>query len=263
MENLIKKIDTRGVASVVLNRPQVHNAFDEELILSLTNTFLELDKDPKVRLATLSGEGPSFCAGADLNWMKKMVNYSEEQNLRDAQELARLFTVLSSFSKPLLAKVEGHILGGGVGLVSICDFVLASEKAVFGLTEVTLGLIPAVISPYVLAKINPSFARAYFTSGMKFDALEAKNMGLVHQITPPENLDGQFEDIVSSFLRAGPRASFLAKALIKKIVPPIDPNIIYYTCETIADIRISPEAQEGMNALLNKKKPAWVGHHGD
>lgn len=263
MSNLITKIDSRGVAYITLNRPDIHNAFDEELISNLIKEFNELEKNPKVRIAALLGEGESFCAGADLNWMKKMVNFSQEENYKDAKHLANLFFSLNNFKKPLLAKVHGNVLGGGVGLVAVCDFVIASNLTRFGLTEVRLGLVPAVISPYVVSKIGKSNAHAFFLSGIRFGADKAKEMGLVHQTCEGDELNVEFERILDGFLKAGPQASVKAKELLNQIGNPIDEKTIDLTCKFISNIRVSIEAQEGMNALLQKRAPNWVKENGN
>jgi methylglutaconyl-CoA hydratase len=263
MSNLITKIDSRGVAFVTLNRPEIHNAFDEQLISALIKEFSALEKNPKVKIAALMGKGESFCAGADLNWMKKMAKFSKVENYKDAKNLAKLFSVLHNFKKPLLAKVHGNVLGGGVGLVAVCDFIIASNQTRFGLTEVKLGLVPAVISPYVLSKIGKSNAHAFFLSGIRFGADKAKEMGLIHQTCEADDLNKEFERIVDGFLKAGPRAAVSAKELLKKISPPINEKTIDLTCKFISNIRVTAEAQEGMNALLEKRLPNWVKENGN
>ena len=263
MSNLITKIDSRGVASVTLNRPEIHNAFDDQLISDLIKEFLALEKNSKVKIAALMGKGESFCAGADLNWMKKMVNFSKAENYKDAKKLAKLFSVLHNYKKPLLGKVHGNVLGGGVGLVAVCDFIIASNQTRFGLTEVKLGLVPAVISPYVLSKIGKSNAHAFFLSGIRFGADKAKEMGLIHQTCEADDLNKEFERIVEGFLKAGPRAAVSAKELLKKISPPINEKTIDLTCKFISSIRVTSEAQEGMSALLEKRLPNWVKENGN
>ncbi len=258
MKSLNINIDSRGIAFLSLNRPEVHNAFNEELIDLLISEITRLEKDSSVKMVALMGEGESFCAGADLKWMKKMVNYSQDENYQDARQLAKLFSTFNNFKKPLLAKVHGNVLGGGVGLLSVCDFVLSSNLARFGLTEVRLGLIPAVISPYVVSKIGVSNSHAFFLSGIRFGADKAKEMGLVHQTCEADDLDMEFERILDGFLRAGPNATIKAKELLRKLASTIDENTIEMTCKFISQIRVTPEAQEGMNALLEKRNPNWI-----
>lgn len=252
------EIDSRGVATVTLNRPELHNAFNDELIRDLIRCFGDLEINKNVRLVVLTGEGKSFCAGADLNWMKAMKDYSHAENLKDSQNLAELFTVINQFSRPVIGKINGSALGGGAGLVACCDYVVAVESAVIAFTEVRLGLLPAVISPFVIAKIGESHARASFLSGAKIPVGRAFVMGLVHQVSTSERLNQDIEVVVSDFLLAGPGATILCKELIKKVVSDNDPKKSRdYTCETISKVRSSTEGQEGMSALLEKRKASW------
>lgn len=253
------EIDIRGIATVTLNRPDLHNAFNDEMISELINCFNDLAKNEKVRIVVLTGTGKSFCAGADLNWMKKMKDYSYEENLKDSQKLAELFSTINRFKKPTIAKVNGAALGGGAGLLVCCDYVLAVDTAKIGFTEVRLGLLPAVISPFVIAKIGESFARATFLNGVRFDTERAMMMGIVHQISSFDKLDEDLESLVKTFLEAGPNASMLAKELIGEVVRmPTVEAARDYTCEMISKIRTSIEGQEGMNALLEKRKAGWI-----
>ncbi len=255
-------LDTRGVATITLNRPDVHNALNEEMIQGLTKQIDEFDKNSKVRLLVLTGTGKSFCAGADLHWMKKMKSFSYQENLADAQKLAKLFSVLNGFSKPTLAKVNGSALGGGAGLLACCDYVIADRQTLFGFTEVRLGLLPATISPYVIAKIGTTHARAHFLSGARFNTDQALNMGLIHQISSEGLLNQETEKQITEFLQAAPIASGLAKDLIFQI-QNLNQNqknsdkVELFTCEQIAQVRASEEGQEGMTALLEKRKPRW------
>lgn len=253
------KIDSRGVATVTLNRPELHNAFNDELILDLIKCFRELEVDEKVRLVVLTGAGKSFCAGADLNWMKRMKDYSFEENLKDSQNLAELFTVINQFKKPTIAKMNGAALGGGAGLIACCDYVIAGDTAMIGFTEVRLGLIPAVISPFVIAKIGESNARATFMSGVRFNSFRAMSMGLVHQISSFDKIDEDLEVVIKDFLQAAPMASVIAKELIATVLRK---NSIeearQFTCELISKVRASSEGQEGMSALLEKRKASWL-----
>jgi methylglutaconyl-CoA hydratase len=253
------EIDKRGVATVTLNRPEIHNAFNENLIQQLIDAFLYIDRSENVRVVVLTGEGKSFCAGADLNWMKRMKDYTYEENLVDSKKLCDLFTVINFCRFPVIGKVNGHALGGGAGLVACCDYVVAVDTALMGFTEVKLGLVPAVISPFVLAKIGESHARATFLSGERFKMEKAMLMGLVHQISSQEDLDKNTNIIVEGFLTAAPHATVTAKALIKNVIKY---NSVTgsrdYTCETISTIRAGKEGQEGMSALLDKRKASWI-----
>jgi len=252
------EIDSRNVATVTLTRPELHNAFNDELISDLIACFKKLESNRNLRLVVLTGEGKSFCAGADLNWMKRMKDYSFDDNLKDSQNLAELFTVINQFSRPVIGRINGSALGGGAGLVACCDYVLAVESATIAFTEVRLGLLPAVISPFVIAKIGESHARASFLSGAKIPMSRAFVMGLVHQVTTLDRLDQDLEAVISDFLLAGPSASVLCKDLIKNVVTEKDPKVKRdYTCETISKVRASTEGQEGMSALLEKRKASW------
>ena len=243
-----------GVKEVWLNRPLLHNAFNAELIEEMINLFASFKNE---RLIVLSGRGTSFCAGADLNWMKAMKDYSREDNLKDAKYLAKMFATINECDVPILGRINGHALGGGVGLVSVCDFVIASQEVTMGFTEVRLGLIPAVISPYCISKIGESNARAWMISGEKFPVEEAKRMGLVHEIVPLNELDIMVEEYKKKFLAAGPEAAKDAKRLIRSVVKNLKCSE-ELTCNMISDRRVSPEGQEGMRALLNKDRPTWM-----
>jgi len=253
------QIDQRGVATVTLTRAELHNAFNDELISDLIKCFKELEKNELIRLLILTGEGKSFCAGADLNWMKRMKDYSLEENLADSDNLAELFFVLNNFSKPTIARMNGAALGGGAGLIACCDYVLAIDTATIGFTEVRLGLVPAVISPFVIAKIGQSNARAYFLSGARFDVNKALRMGLIHQITSFDKIEEDLEMLIREFLMAAPKASAIAKELIRIVVDKKNlKESRSYTCETISRVRNSLEGQEGMQALLEKRKASWL-----
>ncbi|RPJ73351.1 MAG: enoyl-CoA hydratase/isomerase family protein, partial [Alphaproteobacteria bacterium] len=201
------QIDNRGVATITMNRPDLHNAFNDEMISELIKCFNDLSNNEKIRVVVLTGTGKSFCAGADLNWMKRMKDYSFEENLKDSQNLAELFTIINNFKKPTIARVNGAALGGGAGLVACCDYVIAIDTVTMGFTEVRLGLLPAVISPFVIAKIGESNARATFLSGVRFDMNRAMRMGLIHQISSFDKLDEDLEAIVKEYLLAAPGAT--------------------------------------------------------
>jgi methylglutaconyl-CoA hydratase len=246
-----------GVVEVWLNRPELHNAFNAELIDEMISLFEKLEQEPSLRLVVLSGRGSSFCAGADLNWMKAMKGYSREENFKDSKRLARMFAVINNCPVPVLGRINGHALGGGVGLVSVCDYAVGVASAQLGFTEVRLGLIPAVISPYCIAKIGESEARAWMLSGEKFGAQRALEMGLLHEVVSSEELDRRTGDLVRRFLAAGPEAAREAKELIKSVMPALR-SAEDITCNMISTRRISAEGQEGMSALLEKRKPNWM-----
>lgn len=258
-EELFKFVKGKlGIVRIVLNRPDLHNAFNDEMIEGLIKAFEDIENDKSIRIVTITGEGKSFCAGADLNWMKKMVDYSDEENFQDSVKLSELFKSINNCSVPVLAKVNGATLGGGTGVVAACDFVLSAKSAKFGFTEARLGLVPAVISPFVMAKIGESNARAWFLSGERFSSEKAQDMGLVHEITPLDNLDSEFEKWIEKFLKAGPEAGREAKTLIKNVLELDSDKVTEYTCKTISRIRTGNEGQEGMKALLEKRKPSWL-----
>jgi methylglutaconyl-CoA hydratase len=244
----------QGVKEVWMNRPDLHNAFNAELIEEIITLF-ESFKDE--RLIILSGRGSSFCAGADLNWMKAMKDYSKEENFKDAKRLAKMFSAINECDVPIIGRINGHALGGGVGLVSVCDYVVAVEDALMGFTEVRLGLIPAVISPYCISKVGESNARAWMISGDRFNAVEAKRMGLVHETVVLSDLDTKIEEVKKKFLAAGPIAAKEAKKLIRGVMKNLK-NSEDFACNMITERRVSAEGQEGMRALLSKDKPSWI-----
>lgn len=255
------EVDKRGVAFVTLNRPKVHNAFDSQTIEELHHVFEQLNADKKVRLAVLSGNGKSFCAGGDLNWMKAMKGFSQEENIDDSMHLARMFSTIRHFPAPLIGVIHGFALGGGSGLAAVCDYVIASEDAMFGFTETRLGLVPATIAPFVIEKIGATAARAHFLSGAPFPARAAKDIGLVQKIVPYVTLENARDETISEFLKAAPQASRKAKELINEVVRlSMHGNALElteYTVHTIAQLRIGDEGQEGMSALLEGRKPEW------
>lgn len=257
---LIFEKDTRGVATLQLNRPQIHNAFNDELISELTEKAQAIQKDSEVRLLILTGSGKSFCAGADINWMKKMGQYTMQENLEDSFRLQEMLENFHQLNVPILGRINGHALGGGVGLVSLCDYAIAADHAKFGLTEVALGLLPAVISPYVLSKISESYARAYALSGERFKADRAKEMQLVHEVCSLENLDQRVKELTETFLQSGPMAARECKELLRGIYSLWNKETQEaknFTCQAIAARRMSDEGQEGMSALLEKRTASW------
>jgi methylglutaconyl-CoA hydratase len=261
MENDHILTETRddGVATVTLNRAEVHNAFNDTVIVDLTAVLRRLGDDAKVRAVVLRAEGKSFSAGADLGWMQRMASYGHAENLADAGALAELMRVLNFLPKPTVARVQGPAFGGGVGLVACCDIAIASETASFSLSEVRLGLIPAVISPYVVAAIGERASRRYFLTAERFDAAEALRLGLVHQVVPADQLDSAVDTILTRLSEGGPAAQRAAKDLIFTVAHrPIDAGLIHDTAERIATIRASAEGREGLAGFLEKRKPAWT-----
>jgi methylglutaconyl-CoA hydratase len=258
-DTILTEIDG-GVGIVTLNRPERHNAFDDVLIRELSEALVKMDTERDVRVVVLSSTGKSFCAGADLNWMRKAAAYSAEQTQRDAAELAGMLRLLNDLKKPTVARVQGPAYGGGLGLVAACDIAIATFDAQFALTEVKLGIIPAVISPYVIGAIGERKARRYMLTAERFSAAEAYRIGLVHEIVPGEaELDEAVGEIVDALLANGPLALGECKALIKAVANrPIDQEVIDDTAKRIARVRASDEGREGMAAFLEKRKPSWI-----
>ena len=247
-----------GVATIRMNRPDVHNAFDDILIAALTAELRRLDQLPEARVIVLAANGKSFSSGADLDWMRRMAKYSREENLRDAMALAGLMRTLDGVTKPTVARVQGAAFGGGVGLVACCDIAIASTQAAFSLSEVRLGLIPSVISPYVIAAIGERAARRYFLTAERFDAVEARRIGLVHEVVDSGALDESVATIVGQLLKGGPQALAAAKKLIADVSRrPVDDALSAETARRIATIRVEREGQEGLAAFFEKRKPDW------
>jgi methylglutaconyl-CoA hydratase len=254
---IVEKRNT--VAIVTLNRPEVRNAFDDVLIANLTRTFQELDKDDDVRVVVLAGAGSAFCAGADLNWMKRMAGYGYEQNLADASALAEMLKTLDRMSKPTIARVHGPAYAGGVGLVAACDIATGSHDAEFCLTEVKLGLSPATISPYVVRAMGERLARRYFLTGEVIDAGEAYRLRLLSDVSSKEELDGAVNALLGHLVMGGRAAHAKIKDLLRSVAAaPVDDALIADTARRIAEIRVSPEGKEGIASFLEKRKPAWV-----
>jgi methylglutaconyl-CoA hydratase len=248
-----------GVIWLTLDRPEIHNAFDDRLIAELTAELERLGADAAVRVLVITGAGRSFSAGADLNWMRRTATYGEAENLADARALAKLMQTLNELPKPTVARVNGAALGGGTGLVACCDIVVASEQATFGTTEVRLGLIPSVIGPYVLAAIGPRHARRLMLTGERISAAEALRLGLVHEMVAPEQLDGAVERIVGELQKGGPDAIAAAKQLVRDLSGrPVDAALIDRTAQRIAGLRATSEAREGVGAFLEKRPPRWL-----
>ena len=249
-----------AVARLRLNRPQLHNAFDATLIAALTGALDSVAADPDVRVVVVEGEGASFSAGADLNWMRGMAAASEEENRRDSLALARLMRALDECPKPTIARVQGAAFGGGVGLVACCDIAIATANAKFGLTEAKLGLLPAVISPYVIEAIGPRQARRWFATAELFEAATAYRVGLLHEVVDDEAaLDAAVARQIDLLLKAGPVAAAGAKSLVRRVAARVDRDgLDADNAALIAALRVSPEGQEGLTAFLDKRAPAWA-----
>jgi len=261
VQTLTSSTDQRGVLTLCMNRPEVHNAFDAQMIEELTGALETADRDDAVRLVTITGAGSCFSAGADLSWMRSLVHASRSENERDALQLARLMRSLNYLSKPTLARVNGAAFGGGVGLIAACDISVATDNARFGLTEVRLGLVPAVISPYVLRRIGETHARRYFLTAERFDSVRAREIGLVQQVVGIEQLDETVENIVAQVLSGGRNAVAHAKQLVFGMAGhdyDAQKRIDEKTARLIADLRVSEEGQEGLAAFLEKRKPGWM-----
>ncbi len=246
------------VLRLTLNRPEVRNAFDEELIAALTAAATSAAEDRTLRAIVLGGSGKTFCAGADIGWMSKAIAYTHRENLTDAEDLARMLERLDTLAVPLIGRVHGAALGGGVGLAAVCDIVIAADDTVFALSEVKLGILPAVVAPYVLRKIGVSAARELFLTGARFSAARAKDIGLVHQVVPAAGVDEAIGQRLSDILSAGPKAVAIAKSLIREIAATNPRDVIGLTTNTIASQRVSEEGQEGLRAFLEKRKPRWI-----
>lgn len=244
------------MVTVTLNRPEVHNAFNEAAIGEITDCFERIGRDEEVRLVVVSGAGKSFCAGGDLNWMQKSVKFTKKQNLEDAKRLSGMLHAVNDCPKPVVARVQGNALGGGCGLVAACDIAVAADGAQFGFTEVKLGIVPAAIGPFAVRKIGESQARHHFLLGNRFGALEARHIGLVHYVVAPDQLDAKVAEVVNGLRSSGPKAMGEAKALVREMIDR--PGTADKVCvETIARLRVGAEGQEGLHAFLEKRKPRW------
>ncbi|MCZ6831757.1 MAG: enoyl-CoA hydratase/isomerase family protein [Gammaproteobacteria bacterium] len=259
---VLTDIDARGVATVTLNRAEKHNAFDDAVIAELDATFASLAQEPALRVVVLASTGKSFSAGADLAWMQRMAEYDHRQNLEDARALAEMLRKLNHLPQPTIARVQGAAYGGAVGLVSCCDMAIGSEQARFCLSEVKLGLIPATISPYVIAAMGQRAARRYFISAELFNASTALQLGLLSEVVPAEELDARIDAACQQLLQNGPLAVAAAKRLALDMANrEIGTELIEDSCRRIADIRVSEEGQQGLQAFLNKTVPAWSKPH--
>jgi methylglutaconyl-CoA hydratase len=257
MNKVTTVIEQRGIARVCINNPIKHNAFDDQIIQELMDAFSAIANNPDIKVMVLSSAGLNFSAGADLDWMKRMAEYSFDENLLDSRKLAEMLKTLNFLPQITIAQVQGAVMGGGVGLVSCCDIVIANPEALFCLSEAKLGLVPATISPYVVAAIGARAARRYFITAEQFNVQTACQLGLVSEIA--EDLAGKVEAIISKLLTNSPAAIRAAKQLVFDVDGKvIDQQLTDYTCEIIASIRISKEGQEGLSAFLEKRKPLWT-----
>lgn len=258
MSNLNIKVEAQR-ATLTLTRPELRNAFNDAVIAELTQAFSELGAREDVRAIVLAAEGPAFCAGADLNWMRRMADYDREQNLADAARLAEMLRVIHHCPKPVVARVQGDVYAGGMGLVACCDIALSADSAHYCLSETRLGLVPATISPYVLRAMGPRAAQRYCLSAERFDAAEALRIGFVHELVPADQLDARVDAVVKALLNASPAAVRACKRLLQDVAQrEIDAALIAQTVEAIADIRSSTEGREGVQSFLQKRQPAWL-----
>jgi methylglutaconyl-CoA hydratase len=258
-QSILTEID-RGVGIITLNRADRHNAFDDVLIAELSEAIDIMGNEPGVRVVVISSTGKSFCAGADLNWMKRMAGYSHDENLRDSRALAELFRRIAQCPKPVIARIQGPAYGGGVGLVAACDIAIATFDAQFALTEVKLGIIPAAISPHVIAAIGERYARRFMLTAERFSAAEAYRIGLIHEMVADERgLDDALGELIDALMKNGPNAIRECKELISAVAwNPLTPDIVEDTAQRITRVRASSEGREGMGAFLEKRKPNWI-----
>ena len=253
-------IQSRGaIATVTLNRPEVRNAFNDEVIAEITAAFHDAASRAEVRVVVLAAEGPAFCAGADLNWMRRMADYSRAENLADAGALAEMLRVVYECPKPTIARIQGDVVAGGMGLVAACDMAVSVDTAHFCLSEVKLGLIPATISPYVIRAMGTRAAHRYFLTAERFDAREAHRIGLVHEVVGADQLDAKVAELTQALITASPNAVRSCKTLVQEVAGrEISAPLIARTVEGIADIRTSSEGREGVQSFLQKRKPSWL-----
>jgi methylglutaconyl-CoA hydratase len=259
MTELLRTSRSGTAATITLDRPEVRNAFNDELIAQLTAAFRELGNDPGVRCIVLAASGSVFCAGADLNWMKRMADYTREENLADAGQLAEMLRTIFECPKPTVARVQGDAYAGGMGLVAACDIAVAADTVNFCLSEVKLGLIPATISPYVIRAMGARAAHRYFLTAERLSAVEALRIGYVHEVVAPDALDAKVGDLTAALCAAGPQAMKACKQLVREVAGrDITAELIAGTVEGIADIRASAEGREGVQSFLGKRKPGWL-----
>ncbi len=259
MSQALNMSTQNGVHTITLSRPDVRNAFNDEVIAELKNAFLAVAQNASVRCVVLAAEGPAFCAGADLNWMRRMADYTRDENLADAGELAAMLRAMYACPQPTIARVQGDVYAGGMGLVAACDMAISVNTANYCLSEVKLGLIPATISPYVIRAMGARAAHRYFLTAERFDAHEAHRIGLVHEVVSPEALDAQVAEWVRALVSASPNAVKACKKLLHDVAErEINATLIRQTVEGIADIRASSEGKEGVQSFLQKRKPDWL-----
>lgn len=250
---------SEGVATITLSRPDVRNAFNDEVIAEVKNAFLSVAQDASVRCVVLAAEGPAFCAGADLNWMRRMADYSRDENLADAGELAAMLRAIYECPQPTIARVQGDVYAGGMGLVAACDMAVSVDTAHYCLSEVKLGLIPATISPYVIRAMGARAAHRYFLTAERFGAVEAHRIGLVHEVVAADALDAQVAVLTQALVSASPHAVRACKKLVQDVAErDITDALVRHTVEGIADIRASAEGKEGVQSFLQKRKPQWL-----
>jgi methylglutaconyl-CoA hydratase len=253
------RVETAGkIGRVTFCRPEIHNAFNDQVIDEMTFAFKRLKTDPDVRVVILTGEGKSFCAGADLNWMRKVKDYAYEDNLDEARRLADLFWDIYSFPKPVIGRINGAAIGGGTGFVAVTDIAVAAQSAVFSFSEVKIGVVPACISPYVIKRVGEGKAREFFLTGERLTSERALEAGLVNRAVPDEMLDATVNGLVESVLTSGPEAIRVCKELLQTVPSLTVDDFKEHTARVIADLRQSAEGQEGMDAFLNKRKPKWA-----
>ena len=253
------KIETGAVATVTLSRPEVRNAFNDEVIAELTQAFTELGKNDAVRAIVLAAEGPAFCAGADLNWMRRMADYTHAENLADAAQLAEMLRVIYTCPQPTVARIQGDVYAGGMGLVAACDMAVSVDTANYCLSEVKLGLYPATISPYVIRAMGARAAHRYFLTAERFDAAEALRIGFVHAVVAADQLDDKVAELTKALVSASPNAVKACKTLLHEVAgQAIDSALIAHTVQGIAGIRASSEGKEGVQSFLQKRKPNWL-----
>jgi len=259
MEYTVLKYEKDGrIARVTFNRPEIHNAFNSTVITEMSHLFSEIEKDEDIRVVVLTGEGKSFCAGADLNWMRGVIKQSYQENLDESNALADLFYQIYTFKRPVVGQINGAAIGGGTGFVAVCDIAIAAESAKFSFSEVKIGVVPACIGPYVIKKMGEGKARELFITGERMKAKRAFKVGLVNKVVPDDELEAEVNALVDTILTSGPEAVAMAKKLVSE-VPSMTPGQFKpFTAEMIAKLRVSDEGQEGMDAFLNKRKPNWV-----
>lgn len=255
----IKVISDGRIATVTLDNPEKHNAFDDKMIEAMTKAFSDIDADESIRIMVLRANGKNFSAGGDLSWMKRMATFSHQENLEDARKLANMLKTLNGLSKPTVARVQGAAFGGAVGLISCCDIAVASTEASFSLSEVKIGLLPATIAPYVIGAIGSRAARRYFMTAERFGVETAQQLGLISKTCEEDELDGEVDKFIDNLIANSPAAVSAAKTLVSDLNnQPIDDELIEDTCQRIAAIRASKEGQEGLTAFLEKRKPSWI-----